>query len=422
MLNSITKKISIASMATVEKVFVFEQSGVPRVMFDFFEHQLVMDEILLSGFLSAIDGFSENLFQNPSSHFVINHGDRKISLFRGNELVIAAVSQHDILALKPQMDKLLQFFADNYEIGQSEVQEPGVYDAFRRKLIRTLFYIPICDDWIPIPRTDHSRFFDLKLKFPYLEAINAQDPINPCPHFSNDDPEPTYELFNFLYFEGAISFRNHIEERDYILGLPQLITAIQGNQQLFTQLSDAYPKFDLIRLIKELRWIQSVSHIKDCFKEDVIPVLNFLFEQELLLILDENQRKIAIVAKIVEDLLQILLKIEKRKKLQVSLSNILDKMKHPEILAQIDLEGNHFVSLHNHLPSVWDLNEINRIVELWGSFGRLLISHYYRKYPKQLNQRFYEHLLNHLLPSMHSNDLGIIDPILHTIEEFCIDV
>ena len=409
-------------MVTVEKVFVFEQSGVPRVMFDFFEHQLVMDEILLAGFLSAIDGFSENLFQNPSSHFVINHGDRKISLFRGNELVIAAVSQHDILALKPQMDKLLQFFAEKYEIGETEIKEPGVYDEFRRKLIRTLFYIPICDDWVPVPVTDHMRFFDLKLQFPRLEAINGQDPISKCPKFKNDNPEPSFEMFNFLYFEGAIIFKNHIEDRDYVLGLPQLITAIQGNQQLFTKLSTAFPKFDFVHLLKELQWIQSVSHIKDCFKEDVIPVLNYLFEKELLLILDENQRKIAIVAKIVEDLLQIILKIEKRKKLQVNLSGILTKMQHPEILAQIDLEGDHFVSLSNHLPSVWDVAEINRIIELWGSFGRLLIAHYYPKYPKQLNKKFYQHLLNHLLPSMHSSDLQIIDPILHAIEGYCIDI
>lgn len=61
----------------VEKAFVFDQYGLAKVMFDFNQNQLVLDEILLSGFLSAIDGFSQNIFQNKSSHFVIDTGSQK---------------------------------------------------------------------------------------------------------------------------------------------------------------------------------------------------------------------------------------------------------------------------------------------------------------------------------------------------------
>ena len=51
-------------MVHVEKVILFDTGGVPVVLYDFNQNQLVLDEMLLSGFLSAISGFSLELLKN----------------------------------------------------------------------------------------------------------------------------------------------------------------------------------------------------------------------------------------------------------------------------------------------------------------------------------------------------------------------
>lgn len=409
-------------MIAVEKVFVFEQSGVPRVMFDFTEHQLIMDEILLSGFLSAIDGFSETLFRNPSSHFVINHGNRKITLFRGLGLVIAVISSDDLLYLKPKVDELLFFFSEKYHTGAFEVKDPEIYEDFKIKLVRVLFFLPICDDWIPIPRTDHLKFFEIKLKHSKLDEIDGFTPLNKLSFFQSNNPEATYELINYLYHEKAISFTNHIEARDYIRGEQVLISAIEGNQALFAHLKTAFPTIDIVKLIKELKKIRSVNYLEQCFGQKIIPVLYSLFDDDFIIVLDENRRKIAIIQKVVEDLLQIILQIEKRKKLEKNLTKILKHMEHPEILAQIDIEGEHFVSMQNHLPSAWETGEITRIKNLWINFAQKLIDFYYPLYKEKLNSAFFIHLIENLIPSLHAQDLEVVDPILHEIEGQCLDM
>ena len=62
-------------MRKIDKVIIFDSCGLAKVMFDFNENQLILDEVLLSGFLSAIDGISQSIFQGNSSYFVINNGD-----------------------------------------------------------------------------------------------------------------------------------------------------------------------------------------------------------------------------------------------------------------------------------------------------------------------------------------------------------
>ncbi|MHA1791620.1 MAG: hypothetical protein ACTSVI_03180, partial [Promethearchaeota archaeon] len=66
----------------ISSIIIFTKHGIPIVMYDLTEDKLLVEPALISGFLSAIEQFSGEIFNKDSSYFSIEYGGKKISIFR----------------------------------------------------------------------------------------------------------------------------------------------------------------------------------------------------------------------------------------------------------------------------------------------------------------------------------------------------
>ncbi|WP_457558436.1 hypothetical protein [Candidatus Harpocratesius sp.] len=409
----------------VEKAFVFDQYGLAKVMFDFNQNQLVLDEVLLSGFLSAIDGFSQNIFQNKSTHFVIDNGSQKISLFKSEGLIIAIISDQDLIIYKDQILSLLSYFASNYPMDSSSRQDPEVYEDFKIKLIYILFRKPISLDWIPVLDINDqnlSEWVHLKHKFPFLTEIDGKTEIQNLPRFSREKEETILEVFNYCFYQKMLHFDMMIEHRDYICGSEKLINLINGKSDEYKILKNKYQDFELIELFTDLKSHQAVFRLQSKYGEGILDVLNSLEQSGYIIIIPDNQRKILLLVDLIEEFLQILQSIVKPKKFTVDLRFLLDKIDFPEITSRIQMDAKLIWIKKDNILNVYSTaSEMAHFMDIWIIFERTLVDFYYSKYKRQLNTILHEKLMNHYLNIIHPQDLVILNPLLSAIEGACVD-
>ncbi|MCF2139985.1 MAG: hypothetical protein K9W44_08020 [Candidatus Lokiarchaeota archaeon] len=409
----------------VEKAFVFDQYGLAKVMFDFNQNQLVLDEILLSGFLSAIDGFSQNIFQNKSSHFVIDTGSQKISLFKSEGLIIAIISDQDLILYKDQILSLLSYFASNYPIDSNSRQDPELYEDFKIKLIYILFQKPISVDWIPVLDINDqniSEWKHLQQKFPILTEVDGKTEIQNLPGFSRDQEQTILEVFNYCSYQQMLHFDMMIEERDYVCGSEKLIDLLNGKSNEYKILKNKYQSFEFIDLLSDLKSHQAVFRLQSKYGKDILDVLNGLEQSGYIILIPDNQRKILLLVDLVEEFLQILQSIVKPKKFSVDLRFLLDKLDFPEITSRIQIDSRPIWIKKDDILSQYSTpNEMAHFMDIWITFERTLVDFYYSKYKRQLNTIIHEKLINHYLNIIHPQDLNILNPFLTAIEGACLD-
>ena len=408
----------------VDKVFVFERSGIPKLMLNFNDDTLVVDEMLLSGFLSAIDGFSINLFKDTSSHFIIDQGDRKISLFKGNKIVLAIISPENLLPLKSQFDQIMEFFTEKYPLGGGKVLNITEYEEFQIKITRILFYLPIAEDWIPVPITDSEIFNSLKKTYPILSEFDGKTEIGKINGFNQNERENIFEILNYAYFEKTIIFENFIEPKDFIIGTEKLQTLIEPNSEIYRKLRLNFPRIKTLTLIQDLESFTRVFDIEQKHGETALKAIEFLYKFECIEIVDENFRKILITLEILNDLLKTIQIINKNnKKIHQSLRAFFDKIDNPEILTKIDFNGKYIQIDISRFPykSIFHKN-MKRIYDLWHSLGSLLIKEYYKKNQKMLNSMFFSRMMDHYMEILHDSEMDVLDPFLEYIEAACSDL
>lgn len=404
-------------MLQVDKIVMFNNGGVPIVLFDFNKGELVVDETLLSGFLSAIDGFSLELFQNQSSHFLIDNGIYKISLFKRSKVVMAAISSVSLMDLKPEFDNLLKYFENTYPIGTIFTSDVEIYEDFRVKLIRTLFYLPIAEDWIPSFKENANKIQELKNKYPVLNEIDGNKSIYDLSDFNQEDSEKVYEILNFAHFEGAIDFEYVIEPKDYVIGTKRLQEILTGNPDEYKKLKQQYSEINLIDLIKDLAIPLRVHEIQEKYNDKVTEILKSLYDDEYLEILDEKFRQILIIMDIINDLLGMLQKLDSKGIVLKFVKETVNSMDEPDIISRINFEGNNVsINKANFYSKFLDQKAITKIAELWLNFLMQLIDKFYPKFKDKLNQMMFNRLTEHYMQFIHNKDMKVLDSVLMKFE------
>lgn len=416
----------------IEKAFVFDEFGLAKVMFDFNEDQLVVDEVLLSGFLSAIDGFSQNIFQNQSTHFMIDTGCQKISLFKSAGLIIAIISNESLMAYKDSILKLLQYFAQKYDIQSNSRQDTAVYEDFKIKLIRILFEIPISVDWVPIRIQNDEKSSDwdhLCHKFPFLKMVDGKTEIQQLSGVNAENKEEVLEVFNYCFYEELVKFDKIIEPRDYIIGTEKLFALLQGKSDEYKILKNRFKEYPLVKLFTQLKEYKAVYSLQKMYEDNVIQVLIDLFADGYIQLIPDNPRRLLVLIDLVEEFLQILQKIVKPKKFAMDIHFLLDRLDFPELSSRVKLgdkkvwinKQNLEEVFENHNSDEHNSADFQKRIQPWLEFEKDLIEFYYPKYQDKLNAIIHEKLIDQYLQLIHPQDLEVLNPFLTTIENACLD-
>lgn len=409
-------------MGYIDKILVFKTTGLPIVMLDFGEDKLIVNEALLTGFLSAIEGLSSNIFQNTSDHFVINQGVSKISTFKSNSLIFALIGEQEFLHLKEDLLDLMKIFAEEYDLDTAEIKDPSTYELFKIKLIRILFFEPISEDWIPKTVIGSLKKWKLDEQYPLLKEIDGKREVHQLPGYSNKKKENFYEILNYAYYEGAIEFGNYIEPRDFIVGTEKLFSLIYQPPMDFDSIQAQFKSFKLFQIAKHLKSHVQVNYLQECFNPEIIHGLEKLYRHKYIEIIDEKRRNILILASLSDDLLKMVQTLGKRSKIRKEILEFLENFPDPLIFARIDLTQKELsINMDNLIPRSRNQLMVDQMIMRWTIFGKALVQHFYTEHQKKLNSIFYIKLMEKYMNYLHISDLDILDPILSSIEAACTD-
>ena len=386
------------------------------MLFDFNENSLILDETLLSVFLSALGSLSEEIFKTRSNRFVLDYGKNKITEFKGEHYILTIISNIPVLHLQNRVRTLFHEL-ESLELNEGEIPNILLFKNFRRKLIRLLFRVPISEDWLVIPNENSEKVEITDEKCP-MTCCCVKTKIKDCDYFSPEFRNECYEKLNFAYYMKAINFENVIEEKDYILATDKIQQFYISNDDECLSIIKNFPNLNFVKILKDLEKIVRIKSLLDSHGDRIVPLLEKLHDKEYIKIVDEEKRQIYIMIDILSDLVGILSDLIDRSMIQKELQTHLEKLSNMSIASQFDFEGDRIeIQKSKIFLNIYSNEEIKNLNEEWQFIAVKLIEDFYQKLKKRFISHFQTLLMEKYLPFTHAKDLDIIDPLLMKLEQ-----
>ncbi|MHA1894032.1 MAG: hypothetical protein ACTSX4_05985, partial [Candidatus Helarchaeota archaeon] len=227
-----------------------------------------------------------------------------------------------------------------------------------------------------------------------------------------------YEILNYAFFEECLSFKNHIEARDFVIKTEKMEDAINKKDEKFNTIMKEFQEINIFEFYQQIENINHVAHLLDKFGKSILTLLEKLFDQNYITIIDEDHRYLLIAIEITHDFIIILTDLLGQKKFFPILKNILNSMNNPEISRRISFENDEItVKRDATLLEVGSWDEIQKAGKAWIDFSSRLIEIFYPKLKKKLLPNFYSLLTEHYLGFIHEKDMELLEPLLSKLEE-----
>ncbi|MHA1733441.1 MAG: hypothetical protein ACTSU5_15950, partial [Promethearchaeota archaeon] len=317
-------------------------SGVPIVIYDLAERTRVVDATLVSGFLTALQNFGAELFQVDSSSLVVEYGSDKITSVRWGDLILAYISGEAVPEKAEELRRLLDWVKPKVPSDGHVLDDPVTIEALRVKLLRILHPLPIASDWIPVPDREWEAF---RAKHPESACLNACDGVKNIAEVARAAGcrlEEAYELMNAAFRDSALRFDNFIEPRDYVLGTPRLAELLEqggeGCREAAT-LAKKLPREALVKMVQELEEFQLVQELVDEFGEDTIPLLEAMFHEGCLSLVDEDSRKLLMAIDMSIVILNLLKRLVKADALASAFRDALASLDKTQVERRVEFRG-----------------------------------------------------------------------------------
>jgi hypothetical protein len=161
-------------MVNVDKIIIFTQAGAPIVLFDFSNQDMVVDESLLSGFLSAIDGFSTQLFRSSSKQFSIDTGKSILSLIKSDKIILTCIADSNITNIGDKIQRILRDFESKHDVDSVVIHSPEEFWDTWHALILSIYRVPISQERIVVFNPSHSKFNDYLAHYPNIFSLSGK--------------------------------------------------------------------------------------------------------------------------------------------------------------------------------------------------------------------------------------------------------
>ena len=173
-----------------------DRAGIPIASFDLANGDVITDEVLFSGFITAIQAFMQELEkqENPSEHGLIQAGNMQILFNRGVQTIGVLVGYDIEISAVDQLRFLVKNFEESigYDFGywsMNDLVEPFI-DAYWRNVLSTFrdqvfheYYIPFLNDDF---QASKERISDEKVEL-FLSFVDNKKSLREISFFSEID-------------------------------------------------------------------------------------------------------------------------------------------------------------------------------------------------------------------------------------------
>jgi hypothetical protein len=287
----------------IYNVIFFTRAGIPLLKFDFEGAKFTVDEALIGGFLAAITGFSNEIFQVTSDVFVVDNGSYKLTILLNEELVFTVISDSPLLHLSPGLRKVIDYFQKFLFVSQNQQYDPDRLYSLRIKIIRVLFHHPINEEWRVIVDMQSPKFFELNKKYPRLREFQPDIKILEHSFYKKAFADDIFEMLNFAFYEKICKFEGIFEMGDYIYPLDNITTLLNPTNAFSSIITQKVHSIDIPLLIVSIYGIKKIADLSREFGNDAIIALQLLHNFRFIQFVEARFRPVYLVVDMINSLL-----------------------------------------------------------------------------------------------------------------------
>ncbi|GAB4308171.1 MAG: hypothetical protein Kow0069_06210 [Promethearchaeota archaeon] len=400
------------------KVMLLGSGGVPVALFDFESGSSEINDLLLSGFLNAIQSLASEIFSEKGDGMAIDVGTQKVTLVREKDLAFAVLGPHAFLHLREALRDLLRHFYEDVPLSGEVLSGGPLVGKLRRKLARVLFREPVSKDWVPVPLGELPE--GEVAAHPWLSAVDGATPVGDLPGFDDQAREEYYEVLNALHVDGHVTFANSLEARDYVAGSERLDSLFtRGNFDL-DQLRLDFPGVDVVALGRDLGEFVLVAELVERHGDGVFPLLERMYELGYLSLVDEAQRRVLIAMDAFLVFSRVVAEFLDPSTFTKEVDSLLKGVEDVEVRRCLEVRGGRVkVDKDPSAAAGASRERVAELVAAWTGLTVKLVERCYAevgKARKRFVQRVYDLLVDKYVDRVHPEDLDVLEPVLRVLE------
>jgi len=398
----------------IEALLIMDKAGIPLLFQKLKPRKAELEPVLLSGFLTAVRAFSEDIVDETLENFNLDYGKRVITILPGQKIIFAIIHNgKNIERINQALIPLIKEFENKYyinkELGNSGPIEE--YEPFRKRIVDVMGISDYSLSWIPIVLHDHDH--DIIMSNPLLHFINNHDSIQEIIANSKMSQEIVLQELSKLWAFGQIQFRNLLSKDDIVISTRKISSYLQPSCVEWQEMNHAFPNIinKVPFLISYFDGKTTVETIMEEFTdeglENVYWLMDYLYTQEAITILSPEKRRILMAKEILGKSLEIAVNVYSHNEIIEILRTVLHEFKIPEIISQVKISDKHMSIDYNFLLyEGLSPEKVLQLYDQWLEVLRLFIFSLNEKKRKKYIEILTEELNYEFFEKYHGEDFN----------------
>ncbi|TFG00520.1 MAG: hypothetical protein EU542_08000 [Promethearchaeota archaeon] len=329
----------------IEALLVMDKVGIPLLFQKLDPIKTDIEPVLLSGFLTAVKSFSDDLIDSTVSNFHINYGKRLVTIISGKKIIFAAIHNERFKdQIVPKLEPLLEEFEENY-YEQYESGEPGdlnEFQPFHERIATVMGIVNPSDDWIPYLKSKaHKEHLQNKCQLEKL--IDNESNIGNIITKSSCSRKTILEELSLLWSNQFIQFRNILTEKDIVIATANLSLYLQKNTFTYGELCETFPKIKnkvpfIISYLDGRTTVGEILQEFDSFgKETIYSLLDYFYVNDAISVLSSEKRRILMAKEILHESLFLATEMYSLEETLSIIRKVLAEINTPAVISQIKI-------------------------------------------------------------------------------------
>ncbi|MCY3410602.1 MAG: hypothetical protein INQ03_03090 [Candidatus Heimdallarchaeota archaeon] len=290
-----------------EFVIILSQSGTPLVTQLISPQKDIPEPALISGFLSAIHSFFSQFISGDSDFLEIKVEDQFLVILKAKEgdFFIGGMINEVTDDLRLTLSEIATQFADLVNLDAKFVTiDESLYFLFQSLVIQSFAQYQIKLSWVPKIKQGQSIS-----GYDFLKWIDGKMTVRQfAMHTSTNIESLRKEFFN-LWLQGILDFDDTLKEEDYIymnaLSKTLMVDLFADKDKRDIVCSDFEMRVDSNDLLREIYEPVKIRNLMDSHGDDIMPLLNCLFQKNRINVLPVNIKQLKLIKDITQHLLDI---------------------------------------------------------------------------------------------------------------------
>ena len=334
----------------IQAILIKEKGGIPLFFMKLDPKAQDLDPMLVSGFFTAIQSFSQEVIEKDSSMFQVNYGARLFTVMTGRTTDLVVVSIGDwVDDATSVIHSLHEEFETVWLKGMSQkkrdkLKVESAFPEFREGVIQNLSFRRLSGSWVPfrVATEAEAPGFESVLES-YIDGIRTIDDISKESGMRRAD---VIGEINRLWAHGAIKFGSTLGMGDIVLSGSKMDRLMQSGSPLRTELGRKDPDalallpaltalFDGRRTVGAIIEALSANHAES----KILQTLDSLLETGAISVLSPEKRRILLIKEAFELAMKVCEVIYSPEDALDYLRKSLENIETPEVTGVIRIAG-----------------------------------------------------------------------------------